>query len=320
MTDPGSTDKPPFAAYAALIAICFFWGTVYLGIRIALEAFPPMLFMGGRFLFAGAAILLAGLAFKARMPSRREFWNTSLYGVITLGLGIGTIAFAVQWVPSGLAAMLTTTSPFWMVGMEAFLPHAKSSGRQRGERPNLPTVLGMLVGLMGTLLLVGPGAAKEGFGSAVVLSFLVLQLGCAGFALGSILERRHASTTHPIVNGGVQELATGVVFLVPALLLNQPVHFSWRSMAAVAYVIVFGGIVGYSAYLYAMKHLPVSLVSIYTYVNPVVAVIIGSLLYGESFQPIDIAAMAVIFAGVFIVKKFSASHKPAAAASAQSAA
>jgi drug/metabolite transporter (DMT)-like permease len=295
-------NKPPFAAYAALIAICFFWGTVYLGIRIAMESFPPTLFMGGRFLSAGAAILLVGWLCGARMPSRREFFTTSLYGVITLGLGIGTLAFAVQWIPSGLAAMLSTTSPFWMVGMEAFLPN----GGHKRERPNGLTLLGMLVGLAGTLLLVAPDPNQtQGFRSALLLSFVVLQLGCGGFALGSILERRHASTTHPIINGGVQEIATGVVFLIPALFLNQPVHWSWKGVLAVLYVIVFGGIVGYSSYLYAMKHLPVSLVSIYTYVNPVVAVILGALLYGEGFRAVDMTAMLVIFAGVLIVKRYS---------------
>ena len=303
--------KPPPAAYLALIAICFFWGTVYLGIRIALESFPPMLLMGGRFLSAGVAILLVGRAFKARMPSRREFAVTSLYGVITLGLGVGTLAFAMQWIPSGLAAILTTTSPFWMVGVEAFLPG--------GERPNAPTIAGMLVGLAGTLLLVVPGALQQGFGGAIVLSFLVLQIGCGGFAAGSILERRHATTTHPVINGAVQELATGVVFLIPALFLNQPVHWSSRGLWAVLYLIVFGGIVGYSSFLYAMKHLPVSLVSIYTYVNPVVAVILGSLLYGESFRMLDLAAMLVIFAGVLIVKRFSVGGAETPGAGLQSA-
>ena len=182
--------RPPLAAYLALAAVCFFWGTVYLGIRIALESFPPVLFMGGRFFSAGVVILLVGAALKARMPSRREFAASSLYGVITpLGLGIGTLAFAVQWIPSGLAAMLTTTSPFWMIGMEALLG---------GEEPNYLTIAGMLVGLAGTLLLVAPGAIQQGLGGTVMLSFLVLQVGCGGFALGSILERRHA-TTPPIM-------------------------------------------------------------------------------------------------------------------------
>src|SRR5271165_3679783 len=151
-----------FPAYLALIAVCFFWGTVYLGIRIALESFPPMLLMGGRFLSAGVAILLVAAALKARMPTWREFAFTSLYGVITLGLGIGTLAIAMQWIPSGLAAMLTTTSPFWMVGVDAFLPRA--GGRLRNGLPNRRTLVGMLVGLAGTLLLVAPGAIEQGVG------------------------------------------------------------------------------------------------------------------------------------------------------------
>ena len=223
--------------------------------------------------------------------------------MITLGLGIGTLAFAEQSIPSGLAAILTTTTPFWMIGIEALLPG--------GEKPNFPTLSGILVGLAGTLLLVVPGAIQEGFGGAVVSSFLILQIGCGGFALGSILERRHKTTTHPVINGAVQELATGVVFLIPALLMHhEPVKWNVRGVGVVLYLIVFGGIVGYSAYIYAMKHLPVSLVSIYTYVNPVVAVILGSLLYGEKFGVPDAAAMVTVALGVVIVKRFSERRQP----------
>jgi len=290
--------RPPLAAYLALGAICFFWGTVYLGIRIALEYYPPMLLMGGRFFYAGLATLLAGAVFRAKMPSRREFAVTAVNGIITLGLGIGTLAFAEQWIPSGLAAILTTTSPFWMIGVAALFPGH--------ERPNFATFLGVLIGLGGTLLLVVPGALREGLGGAIFSSFLILQLGCAGFAVGSILERRHKTTTHPIINAAVQELATGLVFLIPGLLMHHdPVKWTFRGVAAVAYLVVFGGIVGYSSFIYAMKHLPVALVSIYTYVNPVVAVLVGALLYNEKFGSLDIAAMIIVMAGVAVVKLFS---------------
>jgi drug/metabolite transporter (DMT)-like permease len=293
-------NRPPLAAYLALAAICVVWGTVYLGIRIALEYFPPMLLMGGRFFYAGLATLLAGAAFGARMPSLREFGITAFNGIITLGLGIGTLAFAEQWVPSGLAAILTTTSPFWMIGVAALFPGH--------ERPNAKTLFGVLVGLAGTLLLVVPGALREGLGGAVFSSFLILQLGCGGFALGSILERRHRTTTHPVINAAVQELATGLVFLIPGLLMHHdPVKWSFRGVAAVAYLVVFGGIVGYSSFIYAMKHLPVSLVSIYTYVNPAVAVLVGALLYGEKFSGLDVAAVVIVMVGVALVKLFSAS-------------
>ncbi|HEX4138427.1 MAG TPA: EamA family transporter [Bryobacteraceae bacterium] len=290
--------RPPLAAYLALAALCFFWGTVYLGIRIALEYFPPMLLMGGRFFYAGLATLLAGAAFGAKMPSLREFGVTAFNGIITLGLGIGTLAFAEQWVPSGLAAILTTTSPFWMIGIAALFPGH--------ERPNAKTLFGILAGLAGTLLLVVPGAMHEGLGGAVFSSFLILQVGCGGFALGSILERRHQTTTHPVINAAIQELATGLVFLIPGLLMHHdPVKWSFRGIAAVAYLVVFGGIVGYSSFIYAMKHLPVALVSIYTYVNPVVAVLIGALLYSEKFSGLDIAAMIIVMAGVAVVRLFS---------------
>ena len=299
--------RPPLTAWLALAAICFFWGTVYLGIRIALEYFPPMLLMGGRFFYAGLATLLAGAVFRARMPSPREFAVTAFNGIITLGLGIGTLAFAEQWVPSGLAAILTTTTPFWMIGVAALFPGH--------ERPNPATLFGVLIGLAGTLLLVVPGAMQEGLGGAVLSSFLILQMGCGGFALGSILERRHRTTTHPVINAAVQELATGFVFLVPGLLMHHdPVKWSFRGVAAVAYLVVFGGIVGYSSFIYAMKHLPVAVVSIFTYVNPVVAVLVGALLYGEKFSGLDIAAMIIVMLGVAVVKLFSGNPRASSAA------
>ena len=289
--------RPPLASYIALAAVCLIWGTVYLAIRIALESFPPVLLMALRFFSAGVIILVIGVAFGMRMPSAKEFAATSFYGILTLGLGIGTLFFAIQWIPSGLAALLTTTSPFWLVGIEAMMPG--------GEKPSAGALAGMLVGLAGALLLVAPGALQQGLGGAVVLSFVVLQVGCGGFALGSVLERRHQTGTNPLITGAVQELATGTVFLIPVLFYHPAAKWNAKGGLALLYLTVFGGIIAYTAYLYAMKHLPVSLVSIYTYVNPVVAVLAGSLLYGEAFSKLELAAMILILAGVLIVKRFS---------------
>lgn len=290
--------RPPLAAYIALAAVCLIWGTVYLAIRIALESFPPVLLMALRFLSAGAIILLTAAALRVRLPSMREFATTSLYGIVTLGFGIGTLFLAIQWIPSGLAALLTTTSPFWLVGVEAMMPG--------GDKPSAGALLGMFVGLAGAVLLVAPGALQQGLGGAVVLSFVVLQVGCAGFALGSILERRHQTKTNPLITGAVQELATGAVFLVPVLFLHQqPAKWNAKGGLALLYLTVFGGIIAYTAYLYAMKHLPVSLVSIYTYVNPLIAVLVGSLLYKETFSSLELAAMLLILTGVLVVKRFS---------------
>ncbi len=288
---------PHFQAYLALAAVCFFWGTTYLGIRMALESLPPLMLVGLRYTISGTILLVVAFFAKAHLPSGKELWYTALYGVIIIGIGNGCLAFAEVWIPSGLAALFITTSPFWMVGMEALIPG--------GERLHAPTLLGMLVGLAGSALLVAPNAIQQGFGGPSLRGFLLLQLGCCGWALGSILQRRHSTKAHPVVSGAVQQLATGLVFLGPAFLTKtQSIQWTSRSVGAMIYLVTFGSVVGYSAYLYALDKLPVSVVSIYTYVNPVVAVFLGWLIYSERIGFREIASMLVIFAGVALVKRY----------------
>jgi len=288
---------PHFKAYLALAAVCFFWGTTYLGIRMALESLPPLMLVGLRYSISGSVLLLVAFFAKAHLPSGQELFFTALYGVIIIGIGNGCLAFAEVWIPSGLAALFITTSPFWMVGMEALIPG--------GDRLHAPTLLGMLVGLAGTSLLVAPNAIQQGWGGPLLRGFLVLQLGCSGWAFGSILQRRHVTKAHPVVSGAVQQLATGLVFMGPALLTKtQPIHWTPRSIAAVLYLVTFGSVVGYSAYLYALDKLPVSVVSIYNYVNPVVAVFLGWLFYREKIGLRELLAMLVIFAGIALVKRY----------------
>jgi drug/metabolite transporter (DMT)-like permease len=288
---------PHFKAYLALAAVCFFWGTTYLGIRMALESLPPLMLVGLRYTISGSVLLLVAFFAKAHLPSGRELFFTALYGVIIIGIGNGCLAFAEVWIPSGLAALFITTSPFWMVGMEALIPG--------GDRLHTPTLLGMLVGLAGTSLLVAPNAIQQGWGGPLLRGFLVLQLGCCGWAFGSILQRRHVTKAHPVVSGAVQQLATGLVFMGPALLTKtQPIHWTSRSIAAIVYLVTFGSVVGYSAYLYALDKLPVSVVSIYNYVNPVVAVFLGWLFYREKIGVRELGAMLVIFAGIALVKRY----------------
>jgi drug/metabolite transporter (DMT)-like permease len=288
---------PHFRAYLALAAVCFFWGTTYLGIRMALESLPPLLLVGLRYTISGTALLLVAYFAKAHLPSGKELFYTALYGVIIIGIGNGCLAFAEVWIPSGLAALFITTSPFWMVGMEALIPG--------GERLHAPTLLGMLVGLLGTSLLVAPSAIQQGWNGPLLKGFLVLQLGCCGWAFGSILQRRHVTKAHPVVSGAIQQLATGIVFLGPAWLTKtQPVHWTPRSMAAVLYLITFGSVIGYSAYLYALDKLPVSVVSTYNYINPVVAILLGWLFYREQIGIREVISMMVIFTGVALVKRY----------------
>jgi drug/metabolite transporter (DMT)-like permease len=302
---------PHFQAYLALAAVCFFWGTTYLGIRIALESMAPQVLMALRYSVSGAILLVIAYFSKAHLPTGRELWYTALFGVIIIGTGTGCLVFAEQWVPSGMAAVFITVSPFWMIGVEALIPG--------GEGLHGPTILGMLVGLAGTILLVAPEALHEGFGGPLLRGFLLLQLGCSGWALGSILQRRHQTKAHPVVSGAVQQLATGLAFTVPALFTKpHPSTWSMRGIGAVAYLVVFGSIVGYSAYSFVLDRLPISVGSIYNYINPIIAVFLGWIFFREHFGLQEVIAMLVIFAGVALVKHYSQppSPKPAPASAA----
>jgi drug/metabolite transporter (DMT)-like permease len=165
------------------------------------------------------------------------------------------------------------------------------------------------VGFGGVLLLVAPAAwtaiTQHTFasGGAVVLAFFILQLSGASWALGSLLQRNRHSRAHPFVLGGVQQLSTGLALLLPSAFQMPSAHWTARGMAAIVYLAIFGGIVGYSCYALALSRLPLAIVSIYTYINPVVAVFLGWWVYQERFGLREAGAMAIIFAGVAMVRR-----------------
>jgi len=278
--------------------VCFFWGTTYLGIRMALESFPPLELVSVRYILSGAAVLLWARARGLYLPKGRELAAACFSGVAVLSFGNGALAVAETMVPSGMAGLIITISPFWMVGMEALLPG--------GERLHGPTVGGMAVGLAGAALLFAVDPGQGQMGRHALVGFLVLQLSMAGWSFGSIYQRRHAGKAHPVVAAGVQQLAAGLA-LAPfaALVPEGQFHYTERGVLALFYLVCFGSLVGYSAYAYAMDRLPVAIASVYPYVNAVVAVALGWLFYREPFGRREALAMLVIFAGVALVKRYS---------------
>jgi drug/metabolite transporter (DMT)-like permease len=286
------------SAWIALAAVCFFWGTTYLGIRVALEGLSPQLLVATRFLLSGTLILAWAFWRRWSFPSTREFaWATGT-GMLTLGVGNYSLSLAETYIPSGLAALFITVGPFWMVAMEAVVPG--------GDSPRLKSVLGMLVGFAGALWLIGPRGLAAGWQGSTLIGFLILQVSCLGWSLGSILQKRRRSGANPILLGGIQQLAVGLAFGVYCSLegLNGAA-WSPKVLLAILYLALFGSIVAYSAYLIALSQLPVAIVSVYTYVNPIVAVSLGWLFYREAFGARELGAMAVIFLGVFLVNRFS---------------
>jgi drug/metabolite transporter (DMT)-like permease len=162
-----------------------------------------------------------------------ELWKTGALGLLLLGGGNGALVFAEVWIPSGLAALFITTSPFWMVGLDAALPG--------GERLHLPTLVGIVVGLAGVLILFAPGTEGASMDSATLLKgFLVLQFGCFCWCLGTALHRRLTTTGHPAVSGAVQQFATGLAFMPAAIFVNeQPIKWSERGIMALCWLVDF---------------------------------------------------------------------------------
>jgi len=292
---PKIHEKPHRVAYFALIAVCFFWGTTYLGIRIALESFPPLYLIAIRYVISGAILLAAAALSGARLPRGRELFYTAVCGTICIGIGNGCLAISEEWIPSGLAALFYTTAPFLMVGIDAVLPG--------GKRPQLSTLGGLLFGLCGVVYLVLPAASHEGLSGRTFSGFLILQLSGIGWVLGSLLQKRVRTQAQPFVNGAVQQLAAGTAMFVPAAFFEKFPHaISLRSELAIAYLVVFGSIIGFSSFIYSMARLPVAIVSIYTFVNPVVAVLLGWFFFREPFGYREAAAMLIIFAGIALVR------------------
>lgn len=265
---------------------------------MSLESFPPLMLVTTRYLISGSLMLLFARVRGLYLPRGRELAAACFSGFLTLGVGNGALCFAETMVPSGIAGLIITISPFWMVGAEALLPG--------GERLHAPTIGGMAIGMVGAALLFTPNSGAVGIDAKLVAGFLILQVGNAGWCFGSIYQRRKAGKAHPVVAGGVQQLAAALILLPFSLAIPQaPVHWGVRGVSALLYLVVFGSLVGYSAYVYAMDRLPVAIVSIYPYANAVVAVFLGWLFYREPFGPRELVAMAIIFAGVAVVKKYS---------------
>ena len=289
---------PLFKPYLALVAVCFFWGTTYLGIRMALESFPPMLLVCIRYMISGSIMLLFARARGLYLPRGKELAWACFSGLLTLAVGNGVLVASETLIASGIAGLIITISPFWMVGVEALLPG--------GVRLHAPTLGGMAVGLAGAALLFTTGSGAGAIDHKLLMGFLLLQIGMAGWSFGSIIQRRKAGRAHPVIAGGVQQLAAGLAMIPVSLISGDlTIHWSTRGVLAMLYLITFGSLVGYSAYVYVMDKLPVAIVSIYPYVNAVVAVALGWLFYREPFGWRETAAMVVIFAGVAVVKRYS---------------
>lgn len=296
MTTPTS-DQQRRRAWMAWMAICVIWGTTYFAIRVTLESMPPLLMAGLRWTIAGSLISAYLYATGQRLPPRQAWPQVVLLAFLLLGLGNAGVVWAEQYVTSGLAAVIVGSCPFWMAGVEAC--------RSDGERLTIGVAAGLVIGFCGIVVLVWPDLTHGGpEGHLFLAGVLSLQLACLGWALGSSYSKRHTRADNVFSTTAAQMLAGGVMMIAVGTLHGEWSVFSLtpRSALAFGYLVTVGAIGGFVAYTYALRHLAVSIVSLYAYVNPVIAVALGVALLGEPFTPRMAAAALLVFAGVAAIQ------------------
>jgi drug/metabolite transporter (DMT)-like permease len=299
------TPRPPRLAWIAWVAVCVIWGTTYLGIRIALETMPPAVMAALRWTLAGSIVSAIVWARGARLPGPAAWPGLALLGFLMIACGNGFVVYAEQFVPSGLTSVILATSPFWMVGVEALLPG--------GERPGRRALAGLLVGFAGIVLLVWPDLRAGGaYATRFALGIVALQLACAGWALGSAYSKRHKHGEDVLGATALQMLFGGAIMAVLATAFGEWrwLSFTTRTASALVYLVLAGSLGGFLAYIYALRHLPVSTVSLYAYVNPVIAVVLGAAVLAEPFGLRVAAAAALVLAGSAFVRS-SGQHRGA---------
>jgi drug/metabolite transporter (DMT)-like permease len=281
----------PLAVAGALAIVYVVWGSTYTGIAYGLETLPPLLLGGTRFLMAGT-ILYAAVRLTAQTvrPTRRHWAAAALTGTPLLVLGNGGVVWAQQRVPSGIAALLVATVPLWIAALDRLV---------FGRRLDRRSLVGLVLGFGGIATLVDLGT-----GGADPVGSLVLVLAALGWASGTLLARGASLPSHPLLAAAMQMLAGGTILTVAAAAtgeLSEVGAISGRSFAGLAYLVVFGSIVAFSAYGWLLRVAPTGLVATYAFVNPVVAVLLGRLLLGESVGVREVVAGSIIVAAVALI-------------------
>jgi len=284
-------------AYVALLAVCIIWGTTYLALRIAVLHFPPLLFSAIRQSTAG--LILLGLMFtfsRVKFPPKEHLIRQAIGGFLMISMGNGLVAWAEMEIPSGIAAIICSLMPVMVILINLSV--------NREEKPTLPIMLGVIIGMAGIVTIFSEHVnefAKTEYRIGIVLILLAV----LGWAAGSIWIKRQPSDSNPFVNAGLQMFFGGLWLFPFSLLFDdlQAVHWSGESVYSLLYLIVFGSIIAYASYLYALKKLPMTIVSLYAYVNPLVAVVLGWAILNEKLNGVIGVGIMITIAGIYIVNR-----------------
>ncbi|MEO8576108.1 MAG: EamA family transporter [Gemmatimonadales bacterium] len=297
----GPSRSKIIAAFAAIYTI---WGSTYLFIRFTIETIPPFLMGGVRFMLAGAILYTWSRIRTGEKPTPAHWKTTAVVGACLVFGGNGAVVWAEQFVPSGMTALLVAILPFWMVLIDWLRPN--------GRRPTIGVAIGLVVGVIGLVVLIGPSAmqpsgAETQAGNGVALKgAIALMLGSLAWATGSIYSQHHPLPKSAFLATGMEMFLGGAMLFVAAVLRGELTQFdlasvSARSMIGFLYLTTVGSLVGFTAYIWLLGNQPPSRVSTYAYVNPVVAVFLGWAFAGEPLSLRTAIAAAIIIGAVALI-------------------
>lgn len=297
----------PVKIVLAFAAVYTLWGSTYLAIRLAIETLPPFLMTGTRFTLAGLILCTWAVLKGERFMPPLHLWRRALVigGLLLLG-GNGGVVWAERYVATGLAALLVSTEPLWVVILNWAISR---------QRPNWKVLLGVLIGLVGVAMLVGDGLRNNGNSTSSLVAGGVVLLAAFSWASGSVYSNHRPLPLSTLMAAGMQMLAGGFLLLLLAVATGDPARLnlasaSWTSIGAFFYLLVFGSLVGFTAYSWLLNNVAPARAATYAYVNPVVAVLLGWLVASEPLTRQMLIAAAVIVGSVILITTFGREHTP----------
>lgn len=287
-----------FKIIAAFAAVYFFWGSTFIAIRFAVETIPPFLMASGRFLIAGAILYLFARVRGAAVPALKQWIPAFAMGSLLLVFGNGSVVIAEKTVPSGVVSLLIAMVPIYFAILEWIKPG--------GKAPNLRTAIGLIIGTVGLLLLIGPHRVLSGSSDIDLRGVAIVLAGSLAWSIGSLLSKSVKISENPTMSLAMQTLAAGLLMFlisngVGEVANMQLATITNKSLLSLAYLIVFGSLIGFTSYVWLLQTVSPTLVATYAYVNPVIAVLLGWLLAGEKITSETLLAGSVILLAVWLI-------------------
>jgi len=286
-------------AYLSLIIVCLVWGSTYFAIRIGVATFPPFLFSAIRQIMAGG-IMLVALKIIGKLQLRRsDLLNQSITGILMVTLGNGVIGWCERYITSGLAALILSLIPVFVVVISYLF------GFDR-RKPHILILFGLILGCLGIILIFRDNL-KDIANPEYFLGMLIAFGACLAWASGSVFSKfKILNHKNVFQNAALQLLTGGIALVLFSLFLDDYTELkviSGKSIWALAYLIVFGSIIAYSSFVYALKNLPISVSSLYAYINPFIAIMLGYFFLNEPLTDITLLALTATLSGVYCINR-----------------